>query len=372
MRAAVSGKHTGRGLGFRQSQWYKLRHKQWRPQLGLALLLAGMSSYASVAHADELSSLITTLETQKQSAAADSALAQSRGIYQKTEHNIRILPSASTRASAPSSASATYQNTATANTASSTATPNNQQVRPNNQQVSQQASPALRTEPVIQIPAQVQATETSSVRAASAYQAQRPAQTSGQHRVYTQAQPYVRSHDPMAAKITELMASGAGASRSGGIQWGAMPAYVSRSYSNIDDAYLPIVASAESSSFGYAKTVLQQARQMTLDNREVVVGSCWDYLNAVFNRAGAARHTVHKGTYASGPYAAAETLQPGDWLYYINHGYNDVEHSGLFIGWVDRTQKQALMLSYAGESRQEPARYKVYDLSHVYNIIRAG
>ena len=91
---------------------------------------------------------------------------------------------------------------------------------------------------------------------------------------------------------------------------------------------------------------------------------CWDYLHAGFNRAGIPtkrRQTLFSGTLRGGPYAPAELLEPGDWLYYVNHSYNDIEHSGVFIGWTDYERRQGLILSYAGEGRGEPGRYKVYD-----------
>ena len=154
-----------------------------------------------------------------------------------------------------------------------------------------------------------------------------------------------------------------------------LPAFLSGSsiagsYDNIDSAHLPLLSRAEKQSNRAARDVISMARTMSLNERTIIKGGCWDYLNAVFNRAGVNRSTVHKGAYAEGPYVNSGDIQVGDWLYYINHGYNDIEHSGLFVGWVDESAKQALILSYAGESRQEPARYRVYDLSHVYHIIR--
>lgn len=154
-----------------------------------------------------------------------------------------------------------------------------------------------------------------------------------------------------------------------------LPAFLSGgsiagSYDNIDTAHLPLLSRAENQSSRAARDVISMARTMSLNERTIIKGGCWDYLNAVFNRAGVNRSTVHKGAYAEGPYVNSRDIQVGDWLYYINHGYNDIEHSGLFVGWVDESAKQALILSYAGESRQEPARYRVYDLSHVYHIIR--
>lgn len=149
-----------------------------------------------------------------------------------------------------------------------------------------------------------------------------------------------------------------------------LPAFLSGSYDNVDSEYLPILSSAERQSSMAAREVISTARKMALNERTIIQGGCWDYLDAVFKRAGVTRDTVHKGTYRQGPYAHSSQIEAGDWLYYINHGYNGVEHSGLFVGWVDERAKQALILSYAGENRREPARYRVYDLSNVYQIMR--
>ncbi len=149
-----------------------------------------------------------------------------------------------------------------------------------------------------------------------------------------------------------------------------LPAFLSGNYDNVDSEYLPLLSNAEKQSSMAARDVVSTARKMALNERTIIQGGCWDYLNAVFNRAGVSRNTIHKGTYAPGPYASSSEIEAGDWLYYINHGYNGVEHSGLFVGWVDERAKQALILSYAGENRREPARYRVYDLSNVYQIMR--
>ena len=149
-----------------------------------------------------------------------------------------------------------------------------------------------------------------------------------------------------------------------------LPAFLSGNYDNVDSEHLPLLSMAETQSSLAAREVISTARQMTLNERAIVQGGCWDYLNAVFKRAGVSRDTIHKGTYGQGPYASSDEIKVGDWLYYINHGYNRVEHSGLFVGWVDERAKQALILSYAGQNRREPARYRVYDLSNVYQIMR--
>jgi hypothetical protein len=132
---------------------------------------------------------------------------------------------------------------------------------------------------------------------------------------------------------------------------------------------------AEAKASQPAKKVLKVGREMTLVNKEIVRGSCWDYADTVYTRAGFSRQlpqrqTVFKGSKRSGPYADASQIKPGDFLYYINHSYGGIEHSAIFIDWEDKTKKKALMLSYGGENRRSPARYRIYDLSNVYQITR--
>ncbi len=132
---------------------------------------------------------------------------------------------------------------------------------------------------------------------------------------------------------------------------------------------------AESRAGESGKKVLTVGRNMTLVNKEIVRGSCWDYADTVYQRAGFSRQSqqrqiVFKGSKRKGPYADIRQIKPGDFLYYINHSYGGVEHSAIFIDWEDKNKNMALMLSYGGENRKSPARYKVYDLSHVYHITR--
>lgn len=106
----------------------------------------------------------------------------------------------------------------------------------------------------------------------------------------------------------------------------------------------------------------------------LVKGSCWDYIDATFTRAGCSRDkriTVFRSK-KHGPYANSKLIRPGDWLYFINGSYHNSEHSAIFIKWIDRKKKIARMLSYQGEGKRKPARYKNYRLSRVYNIMRAG
>lgn len=140
-----------------------------------------------------------------------------------------------------------------------------------------------------------------------------------------------------------------------------------------NDDFLPLIMQAENQSSGYIKNILAKSREMTLFHKEIIQGGCWDYLDAAWTRAGVNRNmrqTVYKSSHG-GAYANVDDLRAGDWIYHVNHSYNNIEHSGMFIGWVDKSRNLGLTLSYAGEGRQEPARYKVYDLSSVYNIMRA-
>lgn len=132
---------------------------------------------------------------------------------------------------------------------------------------------------------------------------------------------------------------------------------------------------AEQGANETGRKILVAGREMAVEKEEVVRGSCWDFIHAVYNRAGypnerTSRVTVFRGSKEKGPYASAKLIQPGDWLYYVNHSYNGVEHSGIFVKWLDFASRNALVLSYGGEKRDETARYLPFNLSSVYNIIR--
>lgn len=132
-----------------------------------------------------------------------------------------------------------------------------------------------------------------------------------------------------------------------------------------------VIANAEANTATANAKVLKQGRIM-VTNKKIVRGGCWDYINAIWNKAGfppKKRRTVFKSA-KTGPYARAAKIQSGDWLYFINHSYGNIEHSAMFIAWEDEKNMQGYMLSYAGERKKKPARYKVYDLSSVYQVIR--
>ena len=136
-----------------------------------------------------------------------------------------------------------------------------------------------------------------------------------------------------------------------------------------------LILAAEHKANPAGRKILAIGRKMALIDKVIITGSCWDYANEIYNRAGYPNHpkkryTVFKGK-KKGPYANIYSIQSGDFLYYINHSYGDVEHSAIFVDWLDYHNKHALMLSYGGENRRKPARYKSYKLSSVFRIIRA-
>lgn len=132
-----------------------------------------------------------------------------------------------------------------------------------------------------------------------------------------------------------------------------------------------VLNQAEGNASIVGRKILETSRIMIV-NQEIILGSCWDFINAVYNRAGFfsnSRTTIFKSK-LQGPYAVKNRIEAGDWLYFINHSYGNVEHSGVFVAWMDPAQKEALIISYAGGNQAKPGRYKTYDLKSVYNIIR--
>lgn len=119
------------------------------------------------------------------------------------------------------------------------------------------------------------------------------------------------------------------------------------------------------------RKVLETSKMM-IENKGIVVGGCWDYINAIYNRSGfpeKERDVIFKSKF-KGPYADIALIGPGDWLYFVNHTYRDIEHSAIFIAWIDMNKKEALMVNYVGGNQKKPATYKRFVLDNVYNIFR--
>jgi hypothetical protein len=132
-----------------------------------------------------------------------------------------------------------------------------------------------------------------------------------------------------------------------------------------------ILDRAEEKATPEGKVVLTTSREMIAD-RKIVRGSCWDYINAVYNKAqypSNKRVTALKSKIV-GPFADVSVIQPGDWLYFINHSYSERDHSGIFVEWINMEKKTAVVMSYVGGKKKAPATYKKYSLRNVYYIIR--
>lgn len=95
--------------------------------------------------------------------------------------------------------------------------------------------------------------------------------------------PYARFLLPAACAL--LLASCGGAPKKAGRPKIQSKSSAGRSVNAAagDDA---LIAAAERQSSGKARAVLEQARKMTLFERVIVKGGCWDYLDLVFTRAG--------------------------------------------------------------------------------------
>lgn len=137
----------------------------------------------------------------------------------------------------------------------------------------------------------------------------------------------------------------------------------------IDDRDVMERAIQDASPFG--SRVLETSKQMIIE-KDIIVGGCWDFINAIYNKAGIVgkeRTIVYKSK-LRGPYVDADVIEAGDWLYFVNHSFNDIEHSAIFITWLDKDKKEALMVNYVGGNQKKPGTYKRFILDEVYNIIR--
>lgn len=106
-------------------------------------------------------------------------------------------------------------------------------------------------------------------------------------------------------------------------------------------------------------------------------GACWDFVNAVYNCAGYPekwRTTVFGGEEykEKGPYLKdVNIIQPGDWIMHHNLEYGGVEHSAIFVFWIDKEQKSAITLDYVGKTQCDAGHYKPHRLTEIYCIYRA-
>jgi hypothetical protein len=118
--------------------------------------------------------------------------------------------------------------------------------------------------------------------------------------------------------------------------------------------------------------VLNTGYDMSVNKKQIVRGSCWQFVNEVYNQAGFTnekRKIVFQGSKA-GVFADSKMLEPGDWVYHVNHSFNNVEHSAIFICWKNFEKRTAIMLGYVGQNLPKPGYYGEFDMRSVYYITR--
>lgn len=117
-----------------------------------------------------------------------------------------------------------------------------------------------------------------------------------------------------------------------------------------------------------ARRVLEVMRTM-LDEGVVVRGSCNRWVEEIFRRAGGRARTVYTaGRRAS--FTNTTLLRPGDWVQFINHSFGGVTHSAVFVGWTDASARIGMTASHPGQNRAVPGRFRDYDLSNIYRVVR--
>ncbi len=140
--------------------------------------------------------------------------------------------------------------------------------------------------------------------------------------------------------------------------------------------YYRTLPSPDDSLFGQGpgRTVLSVAKKMVYLERKIVKGSCWDWVDAVFNRAGypvKKRSTVFKGD-EGGPYADVSVLRPGDWVMHYNLEYPPYTHSSIFVRWLDRKALVAEAFDYSGQDKEVPGKLAKHCYAKAFGILRAS
>lgn len=133
----------------------------------------------------------------------------------------------------------------------------------------------------------------------------------------------------------------------------------------------PALVSAPGTPAG--ERVLRMARRM-VRRRTIVRGSCFDYIERVFRRAGygEGERTRVFSSVPEGPYADLSLIAPGDWLFIVHADREPIlTHSVIFVRWLDRAAGRAEVVSYAGGGARRPGGIVPYTLTRTYVIARA-
>jgi hypothetical protein len=111
-----------------------------------------------------------------------------------------------------------------------------------------------------------------------------------------------------------------------------------------------------------------------LENGTVVVGSCWDYVNRAYDDAGftSKKRSVVWKEPEGGPYIDPTSVRPGDWIMFRNLTFGNIGHSSIFVEWIDIEKRSALTIEYAGQNRRIPGRFREYDITKCYCVLRGS
>ncbi len=118
--------------------------------------------------------------------------------------------------------------------------------------------------------------------------------------------------------------------------------------------------------------VVETGQRLSFDEKRIFRGSCWDFVTGVYEAAGypeGKREVVFRRQ-GNGPFADPAILRPGDWVLHYNLEFGNVDHSSIFVDWVDRGQAMARTLDHVGMNRPEPGRYRNHRMTKVFMIMR--
>lgn len=119
--------------------------------------------------------------------------------------------------------------------------------------------------------------------------------------------------------------------------------------------------------------VVETGKRLSFVDKKIFRGSCWTFVEGVYLAAGfpeSKRATVFRRT-GQGAYADPGLLEPGDWVMHYNLEFGNVDHSSIFVAWVDRARSMARTLDHVGMNRPDPGRYRDHNMSRIFGILRA-
>ena len=134
---------------------------------------------------------------------------------------------------------------------------------------------------------------------------------------------------------------------------------------------ISVIARKHATSDTAGGRVLKAAVEM-VDQEVVVLGSCFGYINQVYEKAqfpAENRLQVYMAP-ETGPYVDPALIKPGDWIMYRNLPYGEIGHSAIFVEWIDFNRRSALTIEYVGTNRNIPGRFREADITKTFGVVR--